>query len=316
MPPITDPNLIVGLRTPDDAAIYRLTDDISLVQTVDFFPPIVDDPYDYGAIAVANAVSDIYAMGAKPLLALNIVAFPRNSLSLDVLTSILRGGMDKATEAGLLIVGGHSIVDEEPKYGLAVTGILQGHPAVTIAGAQPGDELVLTKPIGVGVITTALKAEVASPQAVARATMTMKTLNKAAAEVMLKVGVNACTDITGFGLLGHLKNMLDASGVGATVFVSQVPVIPEAWELVEKGCIPGGTERNLDYVKESVDWHHDVSAEAQTLLADPQTSGGLLLAVPGHRSAELQSALADAGVAGIVIGAVTSDPSSRIRVLP
>lgn len=287
----SDPNLLVGFETSDDAAVYRLDDATALVQTVDFFPPVVDDPYDYGAIAVANSLSDVYAMGARPLIALNIVCFPAGGLSLSVLGEILRGGAEKAREGGLLIVGGHTIDDREPKYGLAVTGLVKPGAQVTNAGAQPGDRLFLTKPLGIGVITTGIKAGVAPPEVVARAVAEMATLNRAAAAAMLDVGVSACTDITGYGLLGHALEMARGSRVRVVVHAGAVPVLEGAVDLADVGVVPAGTFRNISFLEGQVEWDSAVDELQRLLLADAQTSGGLLIAVPAARAGALRAAL-------------------------
>ena len=315
MPIVQHPDLLVGTETLADAAVYRLTDDIALVQTVDFFPPIVDDPYDYGAIAVANAVSDVYAMGATPLLALNIVGFPA-SLDKAILGEVLRGGYDKAHEAHLLIVGGHTVDDQEPKYGLAVTGVVRPGRHVSNAGARPGDILVLTKPLGTGIITTAAKRGQCPPEVLARAVAHMKALNRAASEAMVEVGVHAATDVTGFGLMGHLRNVCQGSGVGARVSLARVPVIEGTWALAEAGIAPGGTQRNLASVGAYARWHEDVPPTARVLLCDAQTSGGLLMAVPPERLEALLAALRARGVEGTVVGEATEDAERRITVEP
>jgi len=296
LPPVTDPNLLVGTDTGDDAAVYRMDDDLALIQTVDFFPPIVDDPTAYGEIAVANALSDVYAMGGKPLIALNIVGFPVG-LPKHILGAVLKGGASKAKEAGVLIVGGHTVDDAEPKYGLAVTGVIKPGAQVTNAGARPGDALVLTKPIGTGIITTAGKQEVVSREVLAGAVDTMATLNRAAAEAMTSVGVNACTDVTGFGLLGHLRGMVEGSEVGARISFGSVPLLQGALELAESGVAPGGTHRNLDAVNDIVNWAPGLHRMAPILLADAQTSGGLLISVPAARRDALVAELESAGVA-------------------
>lgn len=315
LPVVQDPNLLVGINTHDDAAVYRLSDDLALVQTVDYFTPIVDDPYDFGAIAVANALSDVYAMGGRPLLALNIVGFPVGKLPLHVLLEITRGGGDKAREAGVSIIGGHTIDDPEPKYGLAVTGLIHPQQVITNAGARPGDALVLTKPIGTGIIATALKAGRADADAVRVATAVMTTLNKAASEAMLEVGVHACTDVTGFGLLGHLHEMVAGSNVAARVHFSQVPLLPGVEQFVKQQLVPGGTHRNRAYFGQFIDWGPDISLDQQLLLCDAQTSGGLLVAVPAPRLADLLAALARAQTpVAAVIGEVLPDPVGRIVV--
>ena len=313
---MTDPNLLVGTETGDDAAVYRLTEDFALVQSVDFFPPIVDDPYHYGAITVANAVSDIYAMGGTPLVALNIVAFPIE-LPKEILVKILKGGYDKAAEAGLLIVGGHTIDDKEPKYGLAVTGALCPGEQVTNATARAGDQLVLTKPIGTGIITTAGKQEAVAKEVLEEAIATMEVLNKGASAAMTHVGVHACTDITGFGLLGHLKAMALASGVGAWVALSKVPLLTGTWELAEQGIAPGGTHRNLASLGATTEWDRSLPEVAKVVLSDAQTSGGLLLSVAPERKDWLMEELSRHGVQGsVVIGGMEKATPGHIRVLP
>ena len=297
----------MGINTGDDAAVYRLTDDIALVQTVDFFPPVVDDPYDFGAIAVANSLSDVYAMGGHPLLGLNIVGFPAD-LDKDILGRILRGGADKATEAGVIIVGGHTIDDPEPKYGLSVTGIVAPGHQVTNVGGQPGDVLVLTKPLGVGILTTAHKNGALGEQALQRVVAVMAALNKAAGEAMIEVGAHACTDITGFGLLGHLRGMLGNHAVGATISFGAVPVIEDTWEMGERGFIPGGTGRNRLWVEDEVRWSPRLSELERVVLMDAQTSGGLLIAVPAADEGKLHAALAARGVTGHTIGRITAEP--------
>lgn len=295
LPAIEDPNLLVGISTGDDAAVYKMSDEMAIVSTVDFFPPIVDDPYKFGEIAATNALSDVYAMGGKPVIALNIVGFPVD-LPHDILGEILSGGASKAQEAGVLIVGGHTVDDAEPKYGMSVTGVVHPGEQVTNAGAQPGDVLVLTKPIGTGIITTAGKQERVGAETLDRAVKVMSELNRKASEAMMHVGVNACVDVTGFGLLGHLRLIAEGSGVSAHVRVSDVPVIEGVQELLDVGIAPGGTHRNLESLEGVVDWHHDISAETQILLADAQTSGGLLMSVSPGKLDDLLTALGHAGV--------------------
>lgn len=313
---MTHPDLLVGTETGDDAAVYRLNDGTALIMTVDFFPPITDDPFEFGAIAAANSLSDVYAMGGKPLVALNIVGFPA-SLEKSILGDVLQGGYSKAAEAGCLIVGGHTVDDPEPKYGLSVVGIVEPGKQVTNAGAQPGDVLVLTKPLGTGIITTAGKQGRVSREVLHGAVEAMATLNRAASEAMVKVGVHAATDITGFGLMGHLKSMVRGSKVTAEVNLSQVPVLPGAWELLDQGVAPGGTHRNLHSVADAVQWHSDLAEREQLLLCDAQTSGGLLIAVSGDKSDALLRELVEAGVAGAaVIGQVTEKSEGQINALP
>ncbi len=312
LPPITDPNVLVGTATADDAGVYRLTDEIALAQTVDFFTPIVDSPYDFGRIAAANAFSDIYAMGARPVIALNIVAFPKES-PIEILGEILRGGAEKAAEAGVSIIGGHSIDDREPKYGMAVTGLVHPKKIVANSGARPGDRLVLTKPLGTGVVATAIKKGNPRPETVAEAVEQMAALNRAASEAMTEVGVSACTDITGFGLLGHLKEMIDASGVGAALRTAEVPFLPGVLDLAE-GHMAQGSRNNLRFAEPHVSWEPAVPVPVRLLLADAQTSGGLLIAVPQANLPDLLHALEKKGVqTRSVIGEI-NDARGKIKI--
>jgi selenium donor protein len=315
LPLPADPAVLVGSNTADDAAVYRVSDELAIVQTVDFFTPIVDDPYLFGAISAANSLSDIYAMGARPLFALNIVGFPDRRLPIRVLQAILRGALDKAAEAGIPIVGGHTVEDTEPKFGLAVTGLVHPDRAVRNCTARPGDALVLTKPIGLGIIATAVKSGLAEPAVASEAAGVMAELNRAACEAMVEVGASACTDITGFGLLGHLREMAAGSGVDVTVAVSAVPTLRAAWDLAGSGAVPGGTMNNLAHVAGHVTFGPGVSAVAQYLLADAQTSGGLLISLPEDRAEALLAALRARGVNGAArIGRVTGAGAGRIEV--
>jgi len=297
LPPLTDPNVLVGTTTSDDAAVYRVLPELALVTTVDFFTPIVDDPYAFGQIAAANALSDVYAMGAEPLYALNVAGFPKDTLPLDVLTQILSGGAEKAREAGINIVGGHTIDDPEPKYGLVVVGKVDPERIVRNVGARPGDRLFLTKPLGSGVITTAIKRGLASPSLIDRIIALMATLNRGAAQAMAVVSPDAATDVTGYGLLGHLWEMVAGSGVGAIVHANRVPVVAEAWEFAREGVVPGGTERNLKSLENRVIWEDGVDAVDRLVLSDAQTSGGLLIAVPPERAEALRDTLVRMGTA-------------------
>jgi selenide,water dikinase len=309
LPAVSDPNLLVGFASEDDAAVYRMDDDLAVIQTVDFFPPIVDEPFSYGEIAVANAVSDVYAMGGRPLLGLNIVGFPAD-LSKDVLVQILKGGASKASEAGLLIVGGHTIDDKEPKYGLAVTGVIKPGAQVTNAGARPGDSLVLTKPIGTGIITTAGKHQQAPSQALNGAIEAMTALNRAASEAMVAVGVSACVDVTGFGLIGHLLGMAKGSDVGARISLSSIPLLEGVRELIKQDIAPSGTRRNLTSADRFVLWDPAIDDPAKLLLCDAQTSGGLLISVPQGQRDRLLAALESRGVeTRAVIGEILSPDS-------
>ena len=298
----SDPNLLVGFDKSDDASVYKISDDLALVQTVDFFPPIADDPYLFGQIAATNALSDVYAMGGEPKLCLNIMAVPKD-MPKESVHELLRGGYDKVYEAGALITGGHSILDEEPKYGLAVTGFVHPDRVLTNSGARPGDVLLLTKPLGIGVITTAAKADMASPEAIAFAHRLMTTLNKAARDVMVKYRVHACTDVTGFGLLGHGCEMAQGSGVALEVDTGAVDMIPEAVELARMGILPEGMYRNRAFAEAEVD-PGGVPLCRQDILYDPQTAGGLLMAVhPDDVEAlfmELKDAVPSAQRIGVV----------------
>jgi len=314
-PTLKDPNVLVGNETGDDSAIYRIDDRVALVLTVDFFAPIVDDPFEYGQIAVANALSDVYAVGGRPITALNIAAFPRE-LPSDVIAQVLEGGQAKAEEAGILIVGGHTVGDKEPKYGLAVTGIVTPGEEITNASAQPGDVLILTKAIGSGVITTAGKAGTAPQSVIDEAVRSMATLNKSAAEAMVAVGVNSATDITGFGLLGHLSQMMNASGTTAEINMDLIPLLRGAKHLAEDGYISGGTARNTEAIMPSVTAEEEITDIEFSLLADAQTSGGLLISVPEGRSEDLIKQLVDnKTLHSAVIGQVStqSDTSVIIR---
>jgi selenide,water dikinase len=315
LPPIEDPAVLVGTATADDAAAYRIDEERAIVQTVDFITPIVDTPYEYGQIAAANSLSDVYAMGGRPLFALNIVCFPTQKIPLEVLGQILQGGRDKAREAGIEIVGGHSVEDPEPKYGLVVTGVVPAGKILTNAGAQPGDVLVLTKPLGSGILSTALKRRLLSDSAAQQVTEIMATLNRAAAEALEGLQVHALTDVTGFGLLGHLTEMVDGSGVSARINVSEVPVLDEVEPLVRQSIFPGGATRNLSRVASKIRWDSAIDDETRLILADPQTSGGLLVAIAPEDLDQLLNRLTNASVpACAVIGEITSRSSVTIEV--
>lgn len=315
IPVVSDPAVLVGRSENDDAAVYRISDDLAIVQTVDYFTPVVDDPYTFGVIAAANALSDIYAMGARPVMALNVVGFPVDKLSLDVLVEILRGGSDKAAEAGISIAGGHTVDDSEPKYGLVVTGLIHPDAIITNSRAKPGDDLILTKPIGTGIISTAMKAEVATQESAEAAVKVMSALNRDAARIMREVGVNSCTDVTGFGLLGHLYEMVSASHAGAEINFREVPLIPGTWELADDLIIPAGTSRNHEYLTDHVIWGDGIEYEEQMILCDAQTSGGLLMSVPAENSAALLKSLESSGaLAAARIGRIVEDETCKIRV--
>ena len=317
MPVIKDPRILVDAATRDDAAVYQLTPDRAIVATVDFFTPIVDDAYDFGRIAAANAFSDVYAMGGTPLLALNLVGWPRDTLPYELLGDVLRGGADIAKEAGAFVLGGHSIDDPEPKYGMVAIGEVHPHRLITLARARPGDTLVLTKPIGTGVLATALKRDLATAAEIAPAVQSMVTLNAGAARAMRATGggVHAATDVTGFGLLGHLHNMLLASNVAAEIDAAAVPLLPKAVELVERGAIPGGTKRNQEALAAQVNMDGEIPDPVRTLLFDAQTSGGLLIAVDPDRVGALIAALEREGTpAAAKIGKITRGIAGTIAV--
>lgn len=315
MPTLTDPRILVDASTRDDAAVYRLTPERAIVATVDFFTPIVDDAYDFGRIAAANAFSDVYAMGGTPLLALNLVGWPRDTLPYELLGDVLRGGADIAREAGAFVLGGHSVDDPEPKYGMVAIGEVHPDRIVTLARAQAGDVLVLTKPIGTGVLTTALKRDLASAADLAPAVKSMTTLNAGAARAMLASGAHAATDVTGFGLLGHLHNMLAASKLSAEIDASAVPLLPKAAELAERGSVPGGTQRNREALSPHVSFDPAVPEPIRTLLFDAQTSGGLLIAVPPDRVESLLAALQREGTpAAARIGRIAAGAPGAIKV--
>lgn len=315
MPLPVDPAVMVGSNTSDDAAVYRLSDEVAVVQTVDFFTPIVDDPYMFGAISAANSLSDIYAMGACPLFALNIVGFPDKRLPIRVLKEILHGALDKASEAGVSIIGGHTVEDTEPKFGLAVTGIVHPDKVLRNSTAKPGDVLILTKPLGLGIIATAVKSGLAAAVVAEEATQVMATLNRAACEAMIAVGAHACTDVTGFGLLGHLGEMAVGSGVDASLSAVSVPILSAAWDLASAGAVPGGSLNNLEYVADHVTFAQGVSHVAKLILADAQTSGGLLISLPEDRADSLLAGLKERGVMDAAcIGRVTAKGNGHIMV--
>lgn len=308
------PDLLVGFERGDDAAVYRLNEHVALVLTVDFFAPIVDDPFNYGAIAAANALSDVYAVGGQPMTALNVAAFPR-SLPLELSAEILRGGAAKVAEAGALIVGGHTVDDDEPKYGLSVVGTVEPGRQVQNSTAKPDDVLVLTKPLGTGIITTALKNDKVDAEVLDLAVQSMSRLNSDASEAMVKIGANAATDITGFGIVGHLMSMMRASGTTAHLRRSALPVFPGALELLLDGIAPGGTSRNLESCADNVTWGDDLSDVDRFLMCDPQTSGGLLISLPDGDVDRLLAELTDRGVEGTIVGEVTAPTGPAVNVI-
>ena len=303
LPRMQHPDLIVGMETSDDAGVFRLRDDLAIVNTVDFFTPVVDDPYTYGQISAANSLSDVYAMGGEPKTALNIVCFPQSGIDKEILVDILRGGADKAAEAGVVVVGGHSVADDEIKYGMAVTGVIDPHRVHRNVGAQVGDVLVLTKPLGTGILTTALKKAHLSEEEYGAVVASMATLNREAAQVMLRHTVHACTDITGFSLMGHSCEMAMGSDVTLRLQSTALPLLPGALRLALEGYITGGCKRNRTYLADKVRVLPDVPQDLNEVAFDPQTSGGLLMAVPEREAAALVRDLLSEGVlAAVVIG--------------
>ncbi|USG65489.1 selenide, water dikinase SelD [Brevibacillus ruminantium] len=316
-PTSRDPRLLVGVETSDDAGVYQLTDDLAIVQTLDFFTPIVDDPYWFGQIAAANAISDVFAMGGKPLTVMNIVGFPIHKLDPAILTEILRGAADKVAEAGAVLVGGHSIDDQEPKFGLAVTGTVHPTRVLTNAGAKPGDVLILTKPIGVGIQTTAIKREALSTEQTELVMHIMATLNKYAAECMQDFPVHACTDVTGFGLLGHSLEMAEGSRVGIRIRRSEVPILPGTRDLAEQGIVPGGSKSNFRWVSDRVRFPEEMDEIDRLILCDAVTSGGLLISLPAADGEILLEKLHAAGVEWArIIADVVADHPGVITVAP
>ncbi len=306
--------LMLGFETSDDAAVYRLTDDMAGLMTVDFFTPIVDDPYDFGRITAANALSDIYAMGGRPLTALNMLAFPC-SLGADVVGEVVRGGAEKVTEAGAVTVGGHTIDDKEPKYGLSVFGVVHPDKVVRNRGAKPGDAIVLTKPIGTGIWGTALKRQLVDESQASEAIESMAALNKDACEAMVEVGVHAATDVTGFGLLGHLHEMAEASGCGATMDLGEVPLFAGALDYARDGVVPGRTADVVAWADEFTQWAHDNDRDLwMKVLCDPQTSGGLLIAVSPEAAHQLCVALEVRGVLCAEVGTFTSATPGLVTI--
>jgi len=311
----TDPNLIVGLQRADDAGVYKITDDIAIIQTVDFFTPIVDDPYWFGQIAAANALSDVYAMGGVPKTAMNLVAFPVKEMEISVLRQILQGGLDKMKEAGVVLVGGHSVEDKELKYGLSITGFIHPNRVLTKKDLKAGDRLILTKPLGTGIINTAIKGGLASGETIDRVTQLMATLNAKSAEIMNDYPVHACTDVTGFGLLGHIAEMVVDSAFGVQIEASEVPFLPEAAEFGAMGLVPAGAYKNREFRECMVDIAPSVDPLICDILFDPQTSGGLLICVESDSADGLVAKLKKEGVdQAAIIGKVLPEPSGRIVV--
>ena len=310
----SNPNVLVGYNTADDAGVIKISNDLALVQSVDFFTPIVDDPFMFGQISAANSLSDIYAMGGTPHSALNIVGFPKDLFPLEILSEILHGGQTKVQEAGAVILGGHTVCDDELKYGLAVTGLIHPQKIMTNATAHSGDVLILTKPIGTGAITTALKNGAIDDSMLNTATEIMAQLNKSAMECCLEVGVHAVTDVTGFGLMGHALEMAKASNVSLILSFEAIPVLPGAKEAIKSGAVPGGTKANFLFTSPDVNYAAALNKEDQWLLNDPQTSGGLLVSVNADKAEKLQRQMMDKGITAAIIGDVVANSAKKIEI--
>jgi len=316
LPPLTDPNVLVGTSNADDAGIYRINDETAVVLTVDFFTPIVDDPYQYGAIAAANSLSDVYAMGGKALVSLNVAMFPPDAAFFPTLKQIMQGGIDKMTEAGVSIIGGHTIRDKEPKFGYTVMGLIHPDKILDNAKAREGDAMILTKRIGTGIVSTGVKARLCDEESIREFTVSMASLNKRASEIMVETGVSTCTDITGFGLLGHMNEVLAASGCRARVYSGRVPYFREALRLAEKDIAPGGTLANLKTYSPFVKWGAGVPDAHQLLMNDAQTSGGLLIFVPSDRKEALIASLTREGLLAAHIGdVIEKSVKEPVRIL-
>ena len=316
LPPVDDPNALVAADTADDCAVYRVNETHAILQSVDFFTPVVDDPYSFGQIAAANALSDIYAMGGTPKTAMNLVGFPAKDMDVAVLREIIQGGVDKMVEAGVVLVGGHSVEDKELKYGLSVTGFVHPDRILTKKGLRLGDGLILTKPLGTGIINTAIKAGLASKEIIELVTQHMATLNRQAADIMKDYPVHACTDITGFGLLGHLTEMIVDSQYGIRIQADTIPILPETLDYARMGLVPGGTFNNRDFYAPGVEMAPSIDPLVQDVLFDPQTSGGLLITVEGDNTEGLIQTLKEKGMhKAAKIGEVVSKPKQMIEVI-
>ena len=308
--------MIVGTETSDDAGVFRLRPDLAIVNTVDFFTPIVDDPYVFGQISATNALSDVYAMGGDPKTAMNIVCFPKGKMEMEILAEILKGGADKVIESGAVVIGGHSVIDEEIKYGMAVTGVIHPEKIFRNVGVQEGDVLILTKPLGTGIVTTALKKGRASQESVDEAITSMTTLNATASTIMREFPVHACSDVTGYGILGHAFEMAAGSGVTLVIESAKMPIIRSATELAEKGYLTGGCKRNRDYLKDKITIENSVREGLVEVAIDPQTSGGLLIAVAKRHAAKLIAELQAAAVmVAAQVGYATSQQKSWVRLV-
>lgn len=315
LPRPADPNLLVGYDSSDDAAVYRVSADVAMIQTVDFFPPVVDDPYTFGQIAATNALSDVYAMGGRPTLAMNLLAFP-SCLPLEAVGDILAGGASKVTEAGAVIAGGHSIDDQEPKYGLCVTGLVHPDRILTNSGAREGDILVLTKPLGTGILSTAAKAELLEQGDYDRMVALMTTLNKYAAQAAVPLCPSACTDVTGFGLVGHVKEMAEGCGRTIELWAGKVPIVPAALSLARDGIIPAGAYRNMDFARDDTRQEAGIPQEVVDCMYDPQTAGGLLVSLPEARVPELLRRMEGEGVPAVPVGMVRPRGDKWVHIKP
>jgi selenide,water dikinase len=316
LPLISDPNLLTGFEHAEDAGVYKLSADLALVQTVDFFTPTVDDPYTFGQIAATNALNDVYAMGGKPLTAMNIVCFPVKTMDISVLREVLRGGLDKMREAGVLLVGGHSVEDNEIKYGLSVTGVIHPKKVLLNRGAKPGDSLILTKPLGTGIVSTAIKVEEAPAELMAAVISSMTQLNKKTSELMLATGdIHSCTDITGFGFLGHACEMIEKSNVGLRINSAAVPVFEGVQQLVETGFVPGGLYRNKDFRIHQIEKADTCPNWIFDVLFDPQTAGGLFFSLPANKVQPLLKKMHAEGIsAAAIVGEVVTDHPGKILI--
>ena len=314
MIPAANPNVLRSIERLDDAGVYKISQDVAIIQTIDFITPIVNDPYDFGQIAAANSISDIYTMGGKPITAMNVVCFPSNSMDISILREILRGGLDKMQEAGVALMGGHSVVDPEMKYGLSVTGVVHPDRLVTNSGTQIGDHLVLTKPLGTGVMSTALKNHLIDEETFDPVVRSMTGLNKIAAELMVELGVHACTDITGFGLVGHASHLIQDREIGIEIEFEAVPIFSGVLELLKKNVYPGGLGRNRDFYSPSVEVKGKIGEYQRDILFDPQTSGGLLIVLPPNASQMLMERLHKVGINAAVVGKVIKQPERKIII--
>lgn len=311
----TNEHVMVGLEKADDAGVYKVSDDLALIQTVDFFTPIVDDPYWFGQIAAANALSDVYAMGGTPKTAMNLVAFPIKEMDISVLRQIIQGGTDKLVEADVVLLGGHSVEDKELKYGLSITGFVHPQKVLIKGNLNPGNQLILTKPLGTGIINTAIKAGMASQAVTDTVTRLMATLNRQAADIMSDFDVTACTDVTGFGLIGHLAEMILGSGMTVRLFSKNVPVIQDALAFASMGLIPAGAYKNREFREKMIQFSENVDQSLQAVLVDPQTSGGLLISVKASQASQLLSALKNAGISDAAqIGEVFDGLGEKILI--